>query len=613
MPKRASHILAFVFVSLASVYLGFFAFTPETCKTLFRAFGYWNIAILFTAFVSALSIARWKRTKSQIGSRKTLVFAGCAILLSLFLYTREGGGFKIVFDEHLLANVARSLYYDQDPVIRESSLQNISWYEMVGKRPLLFPFLLSLAHHLTGYQVENAFYLNFFLTAIFLGLLYTLVRRISDRRAAAYSVAMACFMPLIAQNSSGGGFEILNLCGLLICTWLAIEYWRSPDEKTLTSLILGAALFSHVRYESAIVVIPVAALILASWLRDKKVTLPYSAFLAPLTFIPLAWQFSFVKAEPGFHQYSLPGESIFSLSYIPANLERAKNFLFVPSLDYAGSPLIGMAGIAGAIAALSFSLTRRKALYANRPDRLAAAVMSLCPAAQTALVLCFTYGQLDDILVSRLGLPLVLICLICGGLLIGKIHAIHRYGKIAAIAILVLTALWAFRSYAHALYSNENKLMRRIDFAIDFAHSLPKGNYLFISNMSQAFETEGLNNMNSRVAKLRLANIEKHMQLMTYKDVYVIQFGTIDWNEEGSEKRILANWHLGPNAVLETVAETSSFAHSFTRISRIEDIDLDPPANRMEQEATWGNPNDATNLERSINAAEYNAWRESLP
>lgn len=49
----------------------------------------------------------------------------------------------------------------------------------IDKRPLLYPFLVSLAHDLTGYRVLNAFLVNVALHPLLLGLAWWLARRLA--------------------------------------------------------------------------------------------------------------------------------------------------------------------------------------------------------------------------------------------------------------------------------------------------------------------------------------------------------------------------------------------------------------------------------------------------
>ncbi len=600
-------ILLLALISTASIYFGFLATNPEKQELLFRNYGYWNILILLTSFISLLCIGNGKALLKWIQNRESIALISSCFIAAAFLYTREGGGFKITFDEHLLSSVAQSMSSVHEPIIRESSLVNTAWFQVIDKRPLLFPLILSLVHNIFGYNVANAFYLNFVLTALFLGLLYSILKLIANRTAARYGIAIACFMPLIEQNSSGGGFEMLNLCGILISTLLTIEYWKSPSATRLSKLVLSLALLSHIRYESVLLALPFAILVGLSWIRDKRIILPLPVILVPLSYIPLAWQFNFVKTQPEYWQYSLDGDRSFDLSYFFTNIRHAFNFLFIPNNLHAGSPIIGILGVSSLITLITFSLTRRKAFYSGRPARIVAIVAGIGLLLQTLLVMCFTFGQLDNPMVSRLGLPLILLLIASGAIMLGIFHQTNKYGRAVSLVITIGAALFAFKSYASPGYTNSNILLKSIDATISFAKSQPPGNYLFISTISRPLELEKYNNISVNTARLRLPNIKRHMELKTYDRVFVVQFGNYIDNGNGIEKQILKKTELGPKVELAPLLERSLYPMSFIRISEISGFDLD----RTDEEDD--SKPEQIEANQGLSEEEYKNWVDSLP
>lgn len=608
MAQIPLRLAALGLASLASLYFGFFAFLPEKQEQLFRISGYYNILILFAGFVISLCFKNKYGVKRWIQKRESLILIGVCLLGATYLYTREGGSFKIVFDEQLLSNVGMNLHRFHEPVITESSLFGNAWYDQIDKRPLFFPFLLSLLHNVTGYNPDNAFYLNFAATTLFLGLLYSLLAKIAGKGAGMYAFALACSMPLIEQNSSGGGFEMLNLCGILTCAWLAIHYQEKPEPKNLASLVLGLALLSHIRYESILIALPVAFSICLSWWKKRKIDIPWPIVLIPLTFLPIAWQFNYIKTQEGYWQYSLKGEGSFDANYLLPNLKSAFNFLFIPSHQYAGSPIIGILGTCSLLALIAFSFTRRKEFYQNRPDRIAFATCALGLLLQTSLILFFTFGQLDNFIVSRLGLPLILLLIISGGIILKIMHKKRQLYRYGAVAIIISASLYASKSYSNPKYTTENKVIKRIESTLNFAENTKPGCFLFISNLARSLELEGYNNIGFQQARNRLEQIKYHIEAQTYDKVFVVEYGTIREKDGILEKKILQSTTLGNKVKLKTVTEQSIGPMNFTRISEIVDIDLDRP----DSEEISFPDNDGTQY-RKLDSEEQAKWRKSLP
>ena len=82
---------------------------------------------------------------------------------------------------------------------------------MMDKRQLFFPFLVSILHDLIGYRPSNAFVLNGILVFVFLPLVNAAGRRLAGRMAGWLGVVLFAGLPLLAQNATGGGFELLNI------------------------------------------------------------------------------------------------------------------------------------------------------------------------------------------------------------------------------------------------------------------------------------------------------------------------------------------------------------------------------------------------------------------
>ena len=254
--------LLFIASSLLSIFVGFFLFEPAESGEIFAILGYWFIlasAILFFYLATTnygSNILSWTREKKHW---PVIVFA---IIATIFLYTREGGGFKITFDEHTISNVAKSLHFERLANYRESSLPGIEDTYAIDKRPILFQTLLATVHDVFGYSISNAFYLNGFLTGVLLLILFSCASKLYNQQAGWFVMLLTCSSPLIGQNASGGGLEIVNLIGIASCFLLALKYAEKPDSiGRFSCLIAAVALFSHARYESLFLVLPVVATI----------------------------------------------------------------------------------------------------------------------------------------------------------------------------------------------------------------------------------------------------------------------------------------------------------------------------------------------------------------
>jgi hypothetical protein len=158
------------------------------------------------------------------------------------LIVHESFGFKIVMDEVMLVGTSMSMHFTRTVLtpIRGGDVQGafVIFEGMMDKRQLFFPFLVSILHDLTGYRPENAFVLNAILTFVFLGLVNALGRKLAGRMAGWLGVALFAGLPLLAQNATGGGFELLNIVMILATMLLGARFIeratgpRSPPSAT---------------------------------------------------------------------------------------------------------------------------------------------------------------------------------------------------------------------------------------------------------------------------------------------------------------------------------------------------------------------------------------------
>ena len=156
---------------------------------------------------------------------------------------------------------------------------------MMDKRPLFFPFLVSVLHDVSGYRPANSFVLNGGLTFVFLGLVNQLGRMLAGRKAGWLGVALFAGLPLLAHNATGGGFELLNLVMILCTLLLGARLISRRDDVSMTAFCFSALLLAQVRYESVIYLLPVAGIVAWLWWNEGRLILPWPVLLAPLLMI----------------------------------------------------------------------------------------------------------------------------------------------------------------------------------------------------------------------------------------------------------------------------------------------------------------------------------------
>jgi hypothetical protein len=251
-----------MFTAVLAVVLGFFAVSPDRALYLMTLGGYWTILGTTVWFFWALwplvrETRPWALPAGPAAWAAPALVAGCGVLLLV----HETYGFKILMDEIMLLGTSMGMHFDKHPLvpIRGHDLQGA--FQLldgrIDKRPLFQPFLVSTLHDLTGYRPENVFVLNTGLTFVLLGLVYRAGRKIAGQAAGIVAVLLLASLPLLAQNATGGGFELLNLVMIMSTLLLGLRYAEKRDLASQQALLLSGVLLAQTRYESILFLLPV--------------------------------------------------------------------------------------------------------------------------------------------------------------------------------------------------------------------------------------------------------------------------------------------------------------------------------------------------------------------
>jgi hypothetical protein len=320
--------------TVVAVVLGFIAIPDVPAITFVSKAGFWLVLAAFVIFSHSLwRIWREEGTRLKPGAMDW-TSAGVVLLGGVVLLVHETFGFKIIMDEIMLLGASMSMHLDKTVLVpvRGNDIQGtfVILDGMMDKRPLFFPFLVSLLHDLTGYRPANAFVLNGALTFVLLALVCLLGRQLAGRAAGWLGVALFAGLPLLAHNATGGGFELLNLVMILATLLLGARFLDKRDGPALTAFCFAALLLAQVRYESVVFLLPVAALVLWAWWRERRVILSWPVILSPLLMVHYPLQHRIFDLRASAWELKSGFDRPFSPGYLTDGLFHAANF-FSPS------------------------------------------------------------------------------------------------------------------------------------------------------------------------------------------------------------------------------------------------------------------------------------------
>jgi hypothetical protein len=563
--------------TLGAVVLGFLSLSAEHAVLVARHSAPWlqlTILALFAGFLwrvipwsAATPRALWQ--KSRWGM---VLIALCAA----FIVSREPADFKITNDELVLAATAMELHFGREPTVLWRGYEVMGVFEDLGKyldkRPLLFPFLVSLVHDATGFRLSNAFFLNRALTLLLAALLYTFAFRVGGSTAGNLSLLLLAGIPLLAQNASGGGFEILNLVLILLAMHCAVSLLARPGCSTQGAFVFSLLLLAHTRYESGMFVIAGVVVVLVSWWRQHAVTIHWPLVVAPLGLVTLPLQMRVFELHgEGFWQLPPGVETPFSLDFLTANLGHAARFLFIFGRRTYSSPLVASLGALAAVFVVLYLIRARRQRTAV-PDAVKVLFLFSATTAVILLVtMCYHWGQLTKYESSRFALPILLASTLLAVWAVVEMRPSRTL--LSVVAIVFLSNLYAFSIPASAtrLGSLRHHPVRRMNWEWQQFKQHSGGRSLVITNDSLFFLIHRVSAIPPWIAEFRLAQVDYHVRSKSFTDVLVFQLLRVD--PATGDCALLHDHGLSAAYELEPVAEASFRPWVVCRLSRVVAID----------------------------------------
>lgn len=579
-------LLAFGGAAVGAVLYGFLWHSPAQAGLLLQHYGYYAMLAAFAWWlyatcrvVAAEGVVQ--RALSPGGLWRHRAAWGTIIGLTVVALLTVPYSYKILYDELVLQSTAMSLHFFREvgTIVRgyeiEGMFRSLDVY--VDKRPIFYPFLVSLIHDLTGFRVVNAYLLNTALMPVVLGLLYSVARRLGGRGPGL--AALICFgaTPLLAQNANGTGMEMLNLAMILVTLVSAVYYLETPDERRLSALVLAAVLLAQTRYESAVYVVPVAVVIIEGWRRAGRLVLPIAAICAPLLLIPCALHNVYLSGTPVLWELNENTTVRFGAVFFGKNLSHAMQYFFSVTSGYLNSPFLAVFGFA-AMGWVGWRLMKSWRGWKTADPLLLATLLISCGALVNLGLLMFYYwGQLTDPLVFRMALPVNMAQALAIAWIVSRLPVDSWRSRV--VGWLVAGGLLAYAGFG--LQANEsngsvNQIATELTWGQEWVSRQPPKSRLIISNKSTLnWLIEKSPCLNLPYARGRALQVAKQMANGTFKEVLVFQY----YRPSGPEGGFVLDPRdaLPSSYVLEPVAERQ-FGAKFMRISRVVAIKLDEAA-----------------------------------
>jgi hypothetical protein len=568
---------------------GFVFCGPEEAIMLIKHGGYWLMLLAFCLLLCQLAglvraaskcdfiRGNWRHWRGPV----LFVLAVAGLLLGM-----NPKEFKVTMDEPVLAATALQMHQQKQVMTAARAYEVNGSFVLLGgyvdKRPYFYPFLVSLLHDLTGYRSLQGVVLNACLTPLFLTLLFVAGRLIWQEWGGYLAVGLFATVPLLAMNANGAGFDLLNLVMILGTALAAYWYLRQPDARRMNVLILMGVLLAQSRYESVLYVVAIALVVAFAWFRQKEIRLTKVAVIAPLLLISFPLQRSIMNAYEGLwqldHQAGGAGTP-FSLAFVLPNLRHAGEYFFAMSRDQPNSWLLSVLFLAALLAGFYLILKRRVRLNSGHAGVFVCLVFAAVVVGNFFLLMAYHWGQLDDIIATRLVLPLLLFQVAVVVVVLGAFRKYHYAGPV----FMALVALF-FVSVTRPLCARSDFLMRslahgEVSWLQERVQAYRNQSVLFITDRHLIPLVEQVSGLPIKDAIAGKRLLDLHQQLRTFGDILIVYLHVAGpAAAEASPEHIIAvgvEADLNKAFEMEMIEETKLNNEVTIRLARLKRVRID--------------------------------------
>jgi len=531
---------------------------------LASAFKRWTYYILWISLfyfvyllnqkVSFRKFFKWANFKSQIFP---VLYS---LILTSLLFSAVSPELRVLADETNLLNVSQAFYLNKEfdhPIEVDYYYETFHFISTsVPHRPGLWPFLASILHTVFGYNVNNAFILNFIVGFAIFYVLILFSEIVFSRSLGYFAATILASIPVYALNVTSGGFDPINLLFLLISGLMIYNYLQDSTALNLELLLISVLLGAQCRYESVILFFLVCIAVI--W-KYRPLLSEHRSFIfitIPFLYLPVLWQ---RILSPEIVNKGDTGKSAMQLDLVWAHAQNAWEFFWVSDIfEYPNAPLIVILAFLG----LGMFLNYFKRIKPSRETIVAFGLITFGIFLIGVIHFAYYLGDYRFPFIMRYSL--VFLGYISMFAAIPLYYLYHNKGW-QLVAILLTIFLVANYLPVAAKNSRGKSLFLYRDFKMfrKFFNELPSKNILVISDRPSLYAALGIGSVNfpyvNQNANTILAALKKHQ----YANIYIIQ------NVQYANGLPNPNEILNSEFIFEPVIELQNSPSSYVRLGRI--------------------------------------------
>lgn len=609
-PIHKRSLIALCCTSVLALLLGF----GLSLGTAYAGLKYGGYAFSFLllaawAFCSIPVIIRLVRELDW--DRGSVLSVGGIVILATAIFLSIESEWRVMDDEAILQSTALSMHQSQDVASAQKGYWISGEFEVLemrlDKRPFLYPFVVSVFHRVLGYDVTNAFRVNFLcgLGALLVG--YLLYALWFGKKVACLALLPLCAAPVFVLAVRSGGFDVMNFLFLGLLGLSLFAYLRHPAPREEAFLLSTALVLAYLRYESVLAVPLAVVVVLWAGFRRSHIAFTPVTVISSLCLVPFVWLFRCSVARVGAWEVDAARTEVFSLDYVFGNFRDGLAFFFDPRWSQANDIVLSCAGMLG-LAAWLWSRLRKPNDEAAKSSLRGSGPWLLLFLAVLLIHQGYFWSSFLDVLAQRLSLPFL------WPLTFGLAYLLWRCGcarprrwRIALGLLIAGTVASALPSlYNHPDRNEVNRLGRLQNWKAEWlaAQHLEPAHTLFIDENPLVWTMMRWSAVRITTLPDRLASLQFHWDAGTFEHIYYLQIA------QQREGEWVVGIPLDPHIIVddEPIAQFQMAPGYACRVFEV--VDVRHPSNRWE--AFWAT-REAERGSAAVEAAFRAAWIHNLP
>ncbi|HEY9155634.1 MAG TPA: hypothetical protein VIM69_10920 [Opitutaceae bacterium] len=426
--------------------------------------------------------------------------------------------------------------------------------------------MVSIVHDLTGYRANNTIYLNGFIAALLLVAIYLIAVQWQVKEGGWVAQLFLIGLPLVAQCATGGGYDLANLLFLALFAIAATAYLRTAGARGLDALVAVTVMLAQLRYESILMTLACAAIILGKWIRTKHVRFSWvSVGLIAFLFVPILIN-KLSMSNPMYFE-NKDGQPLTSPHYFWNNFSHAIVYLYQFGIVETNSAILS---IVGTVAILFMFVHTGRLLWQKKrlsdDLRVGLAISVVC--CLNSLVMMFWFWSAwDDPMASRFSLVLTFAFILSIMWLVKQWRLKKRIPRLVIWMLGVVCVVGGVPAAANSTASKNIITGREFEFLFHTLSKYQQEKTLIVGQGYIGAIINGYPAIPTPFANVAPWKVYRALHIQQYDNIVAMQRVNIDpaTMKEGPDQ--LAK--LSDDFVLETIDERRFRPDIITRIVKI--------------------------------------------